>query len=407
MKHARNLAMSWAILFAHRLRTTLSVLGVLVGVSALIVIVSVGNGTQAELEAMFNTMGTDLLIVRSGKFMQHRGHTHQITRVTTLQESDVAAIAKAHPDILGAAAAISRPMPVQYAATAAQTNVEAIDAAGLRLRNITADSGRLFSDQESGARRAIAVLGPTVATSLFGKTDPVGALVKIGRLPFRVIGVATPRGSDANGSDQDDVVYIPLDTGVKRLFHATYVETIYVKAATVEALDGVEAAVRPVLRKRHRLTEKREDDFTLQNQKALMEAALDTSRSTTRLVAGVGGISLVVAGIGILAVMLMSVRERRWEIGLRRAVGARRLDILLQFLFEAALLALAGAGAGILMGLAGVVLTNHMGWARADFSVEAAMLASSVSVAIGILFGAYPAHRASLLEPIVALHSPE
>jgi putative ABC transport system permease protein len=407
MKFLRNLVLSVGILFAHRLRTGLTVLGGTVGVAALIIIVSVGHGTRAELQEMFGAMGTDLLIVRSGKVMQHRGHTHQMKRVTTLQETDGEAILHAVPSVKAVAAAIARPMAVHYQALATQTTVEAISPSGFAIRNITAASGRLFTEREAGARQAIAVLGDTVARNLFGQEDPVGRLVKVGRLPFRVVAVATPKGGDANGGDQDDVVFIPLDTGVKRLFHATFVETLYVQGASVEVLKTLEAEVRPLLRLRHRVKEDEEDDFTLQNQLTLMETALRTTETTTRLIAGVGGISLLVAGIGILAVMLMSVRERRWEIGLRRAVGARRTDILWQFLLEAALLAIAGAMVGTLAGIVGVAVTNHLGWARADFAPLAAILASTVATLTGVVFGAYPAYRASLLEPIVALHAPE
>jgi putative ABC transport system permease protein len=407
MKFLRNLVLSVGILMAHGLRTGLTVLGGTVGVAALIVIVSVGNGTQAELQEMFNSMGTDLLIIRSGKVMQHRGHTHQMKRVTTLQDGDGEALLKALPEIRAVAAAIARPMAVQYQALATQTTVEAIASGGFAIRKITPASGRLFTPREAGARQAIVVLGDTVARNLFGTESAVGKLVKIGRLPFRVVAVAAPKGADANGGDQDDVVYIPLDTGVKRLFHSTFIETLYVQGASVEVLKTLEEDVRPLLRQRHRVKDDEEDDFTMQNQLTLMETALRTTETTTRLIAGVGGISLLVAGIGILAVMLMSVRERRWEIGLRRAVGARRTDILWQFLLEAALLAIAGALAGTLTGVIGVAVTNHLGWARADFAPFAAMLASVVATATGVLFGAYPAYRASLLEPIVALHAPE
>jgi putative ABC transport system permease protein len=405
MKHLRNLAMSASILASFRLRTGLSVLGVLVGVAALIIIVSAGKGTRLELEEAFNAMGSDLLIVRSGKVRVHRGRARQVTRVTTLQEDDAPAIAAADPAVMAVAPAISRSMQLQYRALATQTTVEATTPDGFLCRNVTAASGRLFTREESGARRAIAVLGATVAANLFGQEDPLGQLVKIGRLPFRVVGVATPKGADMNGADQDDFVFIPLDTGMKRLFHINYIETIYVKAESVDALGGLEVTVRSLLRERHRLQKGQDDDFTLQNQRTLLDTALETSEATNRLVTGVGAISLLVAGIGILAVMLMSVRERRWEIGLRRAIGARRTDILFQFLFEAALLAFAGAASGVLTGLLGVAVVNHFGWVRADFSVTAALLSSSVSIAIGVLFGAYPAHRASLLEPIEALHT--
>ena len=275
------------------------------------------------------------------------------------------------------------------------------------LKGVEVATGRLFTPRETGARRAVVVLGATVAENLFPDQDPVGELVTMGRLPFRVIGVTAERGSDASGNDQDDIAFIPLDTGMRRVFHVTWIETIYVQVPDSNAMQTAEDAIRTLLRERHRLGEAVDNDFDVQNQADLLKTELETTGATTRLVTGVGAISLVVAGIGILAVMLMSVRERRWEIGLRRAVGARREDILVQFLSEAALLSFAGALVGILAGAGLVHLTNRMGWARADFSVDAAMISTGVSVAIGLVFGIHPARQAAALEPIAALRTRE
>lgn len=405
MKHGRNLAMSISILFAHRLRTGLSILGVLIGVAALIVISSVGDGMNNDLREMFRAMGSDLLVVRSGKFVQHRGRSRQLGNVTTLKIEDARAIEKEVAGVVAAAAAISRSLPVKYTVTATQTTVEALETAGMTVRDVAAQTGRLFTDQESGARRTVVVLGATVAESLFSNRDPIGALITVGRLPFTVLGVARAKGSDINGNDQDDIVYIPLDTGMKRLFHTSFIETIYVRGQSEEMLEPMATAISGLLRVRHRIKEVQDDDVSVQNQAAMMEAAMETTRATTRLVSGVAAIILAVAGIGILAVMLMSVRERRWEIGLRRAIGATRSDILWQFLTEAALLSLTGGLLGIGLGALGVGLTNHYGWARAEFSAEAAVVSFTVSVLVGVVFGIYPAHKASLLEPITALNS--
>jgi putative ABC transport system permease protein len=350
-------------------------------------------------------MGSDLLVVRAGKFIQHRGHSHQRGSVDSLKPEDARAIERKIPGVVIAAAAIQKSMSVKFNVFATQTTVEALETAGMVVRDVEAERGRLFTDQEQGARRTVAVLGATVAENLFPGGDAVGANVTIGRLPFRVVGVARSKGADMNGNDQDDIVYIPLDTGMKRLFHMTHVLSIYVRAEDENMLGDMAEEIGALMRVRHRVKEGQDDDVTVQNQAAMMEVATETAASTTRLVGGVAGIILMVAGIGILAVMLMSVRERRWEIGLRRALGATRSEILYQFLTEAALLSFAGGLLGIGLGVLGVALTNRYGWARADFSVEAALVASGFSILIGLIFGIYPARKASLLEPITALQS--
>ncbi len=407
MKQGRNMLLSAAILASQRLRTALSVVGVAVGVASMILISSIGDGMSAGLRETFQSMGTDLLVVRAGKFRRHGNRERQISSVTTLTREDAAAIAQSCPDCDSVAVAISRGQSLKVGATTTSTKIEAIDAGGLSVKGIEPATGRIFTPREAGARRAVLILGTTVAETLFPGQDPVGELVTVGRLPFEVIAVAAARGSDAAGNDQDNIAFIPLDTGMRRVFHTTWVETLYVKVPDTGAMATAETSIRELLRDRHRLDEGVADDFDIQNQADLLATELETTGSTTRLVTGVGAITLVVAGIGILAVMLMSVRERRWEIGLRRAVGARREDILVQFLSEAALLSFAGALAGIIGGAGLVYLTNHMGWARAIFSVDAAMLSTGVSVAIGLVFGIHPARRAAALEPIAALRTRE
>jgi putative ABC transport system permease protein len=407
MKQSRNLVLSVSILTAHRLRTSLSVLGVGVGVAAMILIASIGDGMNAEIRAVFRSMGTNLLVVRAGKFHRWGKREHQVSSVTTLTSADAEAIQRECDDCAAVATALSRPQTLKVGATTTNTKVEALEAAGFPVKGVEAATGRLFNAREAGARRAVVVLGATVAETLFGEEDPVGELVTVGRLPFRVIGVAEARGSDASGNDQDDIAFIPLDTGMRRVFHTTWIEAIYVQIPDSGAMASAGDSIRLLLRDRHRLADGVDDDFDIQNQVDLLETELATTGATTRLVTGVGAISLIVAGIGILAVMLMSVRERRWEIGLRRAVGARREDILIQFLSEAALLSAAGALAGVLVGAALVWVTNSMGWASALFSVDAALISTGISVAIGLVFGIYPARQAAGLEPITALRTRE
>ena len=405
MKLLRNLLISARLLLAHPLRTILSVLAVVLGVASLTAIVSIGNGMKAEIAETFRAQGTNLVTVKAGKFKAHGGHARQMGVNTTLTVADAEAIRKHCPSVVRTAAAVLRDIKAKSATESVQTFIEAMDVDGFAIRNIRTAAGRVFTAAEGKAGRLVAVIGPKTAKNLFGDADPVGERVTLGRMLFTVVGVVEERGSDDSGRDQDDIVYVPLEPGQRRMFHLTHVETVYVQGPSEDRLEEVSNEVSVLLRQRHHIPEKKEDDFTVMNQAVLLAAALDTTTSTTQLVLGVAGISMLVAGIGILAVMLMAVRERRWEIGLRRAIGARRRDILTQFLAEAALLSLAGGVAGILLGVVTVLACNHFGWARAELSAPAALLACAFSIVVGVLFGIYPARKASEMQPIEALNS--
>ena len=246
-------------------------------------------------------------------------------------------------------------------------------------------------------------IGPTVATNLFATADPVGQVIRIGRVPFEVIGTARRRGTDANGVDQDDCVLVPLETAMRRLLNVPYIHTIYVQALGSQWMDRVERDVAQLLRERHRVTEGRPDTFTIQNQKTLLRAERDAARSMTLLIGAVANIALLVGGVGILAVMLMSVRERTREIGLRRALGARPRDIRMQFLVEALLMAATGGVVGVITGIAATHAAAVFGAWKPLISWPATALALAFSMAVGVVVGIYPAHRASRLDPIQAL----
>jgi len=295
-------------------------------------------------------------------------------------------------------------MSVRWEAETANTSVVGMAPEGFRIRNIAIGSGRLFDPEESRAKRRVAILGPTVARNLFGGTDPTGLQVRLGRVPFEVIGVTEPKGMDANGMDQDDLVIVPLETAMRRLANVTYVQMIYAQAGGADALDRAEAEIRALLRRQHRLSAK-PDDFTIQNQATLLETERETSRSMTLLIGSVAGISLLVGGVGILAVMLISVRERTREIGLRRALGARRRDIRTQFLLESGLLAGAGGLLGVAGGVGAALLVSSLGYWETLISWPAAAIGFAFSVSIGLVFGIYPAARAATLEPIQALRA--
>jgi putative ABC transport system permease protein len=403
MKLSKNAVLSLEILAAHKLRTALSVLGIVVGVAAVVVMVSIGKGAEKRILDQIRAMGTNLLTVSAGKTRLVAGRQRQMTTVTTLLPADAQAIAKQCPSVASVAPATGKKLAARWQTENTNTMVLGMTPEGFRVRDIAPATGRFFDADENRACRRVAVLGPTAVENLFGDSDPVGQTIRIGRVPFEVVGVTRPKGVDPNGLDQDDVIIVPLAAAMRRLTNVIYIQTIYVQAKE-RRLERAEQEIRDVIRRRHRLSGK-PDDFTIQNQATLIAGERETARSMTLLVGSVAGISLLVGGVGILAVMLISVRERVHEIGLRRAVGACRRDIRTQFLLESAMLAALGGMAGVLLGVAVTATASAYGEWDAVVSWRAALVAFVFSVTLGIVFGLYPAIRAASMEPIEALRA--
>ena len=404
MKLSRNFLLSCQILAAHKLRTLLSVTGIVVGVAAVVLVVSVGQGAEKRILERIRNMGTNLIVVNAGQTRIVAGRRRQIATVTTLVRADADAIARECPSVALTAGAISRKLSALWESETTNTNVLALTAEGFHIRNIIMSSGKCFDADEGRARRRVAVVGPTVVENLFDGADAVGLSFRIGRVPFEAIGVTAPKGVDANGVDQDDLIIVPLQTAMRRLVNVSHVDMLYVQARNAETLDTAEREIRQLLRRRHRLGNKA-DDFTIQNQATLIDAEREVARSMTLLVGSVAAISLLVGGVGILAVMLISVRERRTEIGLRRAIGARRHDIRNQFLLESAILAGTGGFVGILEGVLAAWAVSLLGYWETAISWPAAGIGFLFSLSMGIVFGIYPAIRAARLEPIDALRA--
>jgi putative ABC transport system permease protein len=402
MKLSKNVFLSCEILAAHRLRTGLSVLGIVVGIAAVVLMVSVGKGTEKEIVDRIKGMGTNLIVVNAGQTRIVAGRERQLNTVTTLLPGDAEAVVQECPSVALAAPVAKKKLPARWESETTNTLVMGTTPDGFDIRSITAVSGRLFDAEECRGRRRVAVLGPTAARNLFGYNDPIGQRIRIGRVPFEVVGVTSPKGVDVNGMDQDDLILVPLQTAMRRLLNVTHVETVYVQARTSEVLDRAEDEIGALLRERHRLAGK-PDDFTIQNQATLLRTEHETTHALTLLIGSVAGISLLVGGVGILAVMLISVHERTNEIGLRRAVGALRRDIRNQFLFESAMLAVAGGLLGTVTGVIAVLSVSGLGYAQAIVSWRAVAVSLGFSVVVGVVFGVYPAVRAARLEPIEAL----
>jgi putative ABC transport system permease protein len=402
---SRNALLSCQILAAHPLRTVLSMTGVVVGVSAVVVMVSVGQGAERRILNRIGQMGTDLLTVNAAPARLMIGRQRTVATVTTLTAEDARAIADYCPQVTAAVPAVAKSFVVRWEGVNSTTTVVGMADDGFRVRNIALAAGRPFDAEDDHLRRRVAVIGPTVARNLFGPADPLGRAIRIGRVLFEVIGVTRARGADANGVDQDDMVVVPLGTAMRRLLNVPYIQTIYVQARGSQWMDRVERDVRGLLRERQRLADGRPDTFTIQNQKTLLATERDAARSMTWLIGSMAGIALLVGGVGILAVMLIAVRERTREIGLRRALGAKPRDIRAQFLVEAVLLGTAGGVFGVALGLVTTWTVAGLGAWDAVVSWSAAALALVVALSVGTVFGIYPARRASRLEPIQALRS--
>ncbi len=303
MKLCRNIFLSCDILAAHKLRTLLSISGIVVGVSAVILVVSFGRGAERQILNRISSMGSNLIVVNAGQTRIIAGRERQLTTVTTLLAADGQTIANDCPSVARTSPAISRKMSTRWESENSNTRILGIASDGFRIRNITVSSGRSFTPREDRARRRVAIVGPTVVENLFNDADPVGLSFRINRVPFEVIGVSLAKGVDANGVDQDDIIIVPLETAMRRLVNVTYVDSIYVQARNAHLLDKAEAEIRELLRKRHRLRGK-PDDFTIQNQATLIGTEREIARSMTLLITSVAGVSLLVGGGGIFAVMV-------------------------------------------------------------------------------------------------------
>jgi putative ABC transport system permease protein len=402
---ASTFKISFRALWVNKMRSFLTMLGIIIGVGAVIAMLAVGQGASQKISQQIASMGSNMLIVLSGA-QTSGGLRMGMGTQMTLTLDDAEAIEKECPDIVAVAPSLNGVAQVVFGNQNWATGVYGTSPGFLEVRDLSMLSGRGFMDQDVRSATKVAILGQTVVENLFGDTDPVGQIVRIKKVPFTVIGVLEPKGQNAFGHDQDDVVYIPVTTGQKKIFGTTFagsVRSISVKALSAESMERAEAQVTDLLRQRHRISPKGEADFTVRNLTQLMQAAEESTKVMTLLLGAIASVSLLVGGIGIMNIMLVSVTERTREIGIRMAVGAKTRDIRFQFLIEALSLALMGGVIGIILGVASSeILSRFAGWSTivSPFSI---VLAFGFSGLVGIFFGFYPAYKASLLHPIDAL----
>jgi putative ABC transport system permease protein len=395
---------AWRAMALNGLRTALTMLGMVIGVGAVVLMLAVGEGARDSVNDQIRAMGSNLFIVTSGASTSSGVRLGSGTK-PTITTADAEALAKL-PTLDGVAPVQSQTVQLAFGASNWSSQVYGVTPEFLRVREWGIDAGQGISDSDVRSAARVVVLGQVVKKELFGVEDPIGKVVRIKNLPFTVVGVVAAKGQSLTGRDQDDVAFVPLTTAQSKLFGVPFPGSIgfmMVRAKSSELMDDAEADIRQTLRQRHRLGERESDDFTVRNLSSTAETAATTARVLAIMLGTIASISLVVGGIGIMNIMLVSVTERTREIGIRMAVGARRRDILLQFLLEAVLICAIGGTAGVLLGIGGAWLVSDFAGMTVVVSGTAILLAFAFSAATGIFFGYYPAHKAARLQPVEAL----
>lgn len=400
-----TIKISLRALRVNKMRSALTMLGIIIGVGAVITMLAVGTGARQRIGEQIASMGSNLLMVLPGASTSGGARMGAGSQMT-LSTSDAEAILKECPAVLHVAPVLGGVAQVIYGNQNWSTGVTGTTPAMLEVRDWPLSEGRPFAEEDVRSASKVCLLGQTVVDNLFGSIDPIGQIVRIKNVPFAVIGVLDRKGQSPNGQDQDDTIYIPVTTAQKKIFGTTFpgmVRIIMVKAKGAEELSQAQKQITELLRQRHRIAQKQDDDFSVRNLTQMMQAAEESAKIMALLLGAVASVSLLVGGIGIMNIMLVSVTERTREIGIRMAVGAKTWDIRLQFLIEALILSLIGGGIGIVIGVSGSqVLSTIAGWPTI-VSLFSIFLAFGFSGVVGIFFGFYPAMKASLLDPIEAL----
>jgi putative ABC transport system permease protein len=405
-KHiGRTFKIAFRALGRNKMRSFLTALGIIIGVGAVIAMISIGEGAKRGIADRFASMGTNLLFVSPGSQNQ-RGVHGGWGSMTTLKEDDALAIARECPAVMYVSPSVSARAQTVYGNKNWNTSISGTGDRSPEVRNWDVEVGTYFDEAMVKSAAKVCVLGADVKTNLFEDEDAIGKVIRIKKIPFKVLGVLKKRGESGGFGSRDDMITIPYTTAMRRLQGIDYIQSADVRAVSTEAMPQAVVQIQELLRNRHRIAPGAEDDFTVRNMSEIAETAAQATQMMTVLLGSIAGISLLVGGIGIMNIMLVSVTERIREIGLRMAVGARERDILLQFLTEAIVLSLMGGIIGILVGVgSSKLLKNIKMFASMNtvVSPESVILAFCFAAAIGIFFGFYPARKASRLDPIEAL----
>ena len=389
-------------IFKNKMRTALTMLGIVIGVGAVIVMVAIGNGAQSQIKRQISGLGTNLIVVTAGS-VQTGGASQGAQSFNRLTVDDVDAIKREATLLGGVSPVIVTRTQIVGGSGNWRAEVNGVSTDFFAIRDWATTSGELFTDDDIRTKRTVVLLGATVAKNLFADGDPVGSEIRLGKTPFTVVGVLAPKGQTASGSDQDDVVIVPYTAAQTRLNGWSFVGQILAMAASPNDLLAAQEEIKVIMRAAHGIPNGGTDDFTVRDQTAIAKAATSTSSIMTSLLAAIASVSLIVGGIGIMNIMLVSVTERTREIGIRMAIGARGSDVMLQFLVESIVMCLLGGLLGLAVGVGGASLVGKLtGWTIVT-PASAVFLAVGFSAAVGIFFGFYPARKAASLDPIQAL----
>ncbi len=410
MKHLlSSVRIAFRALQINKLRSALTMLGIVIGVAAVIATAAIGSGAKQRIQEQIASIGSNAIIILPGS-LTSSGMRMGSGMTVTLSESDARELPAQCPDIVRAVPVVRGGAQVVYANSNWATIIFGVTPAFLEVRGLSVDEGAAFSPADVVGANKVALLGKTVVANLFGDIDPIGQAIRIKKVPFTVIGVLSPKGQSATGQDQDDVILLPISTAKRKVIgiksaNADAVDSIMMEAGSGTQIQAAQEEARALLRQRHHLLASEDDDFSIRNMQEIFAAQEASSHIMSLMLAAVASVSLVVGGIGIMNIMLVSVRERTREIGLRQAVGAKTRDILTQFLVEAVTLSIAGGCAGIILGIAASAIISRLANWNTVVSVGAVVLAVFFSAVVGISFGYYPARKAAYLDPIEALRS--